>query len=90
MADAREMVALPDGSRVPAGYELVARFAGGEVWNGKGEVVVLASPRDDAAEDEHDCDALGCSSVGYHVVWRGVSGPGAASIGATASRRSPT
>jgi hypothetical protein len=47
--------------RVPNGARLI------EAWESNGELIVCGSPRED--DEEHDCDAMGCTSV-CHVVLR--------------------
>lgn len=42
-----------------------------EAWTDGKQVVVLGTPDDDEnlpEEQWHDCDAMGCSSVGNHVL----------------------
>lgn len=67
---------MEDDLKAPEGYTKVAEFEGGEVWTGRGRVVVLASLKrlgpGEKAEFTHNCDQMGCSSqAGWHVVWTG-------------------
>lgn len=58
--------------RAPEGFAMVAGAQ--EVYVGKGLVVVCGDPSECAAscdhESCHNCDAMGCGSVGPHVIAR--------------------
>ena len=47
---------------IPPGYFRVEAYSNGR------EVVVMGMPHAD--DESHNCDAMGCSSVGLHVVYR--------------------
>lgn len=58
-------------SGIPKGYEQIPDING--VFVGKGEIVVTGIPPAEEGNDDdmlkHNCDEMGCSSVG-HVVFR--------------------
>lgn len=51
---------------VPNGYEPI------EAWTNGKEIVVLGAPPEEGTPeaDDHNCDAMGCSSFGPHVIHR--------------------
>jgi len=61
------MINLPD-LNVPKGYVKLRAI---EVWTNGERLVILGEPPDeDECADEygHDCDQMGCGSVGPHVI----------------------
>jgi len=45
-----------------------------EAWTNGKELIVLGEPgfdEDAEPENDHDCDLMGCSSFGWHVLARG-------------------
>ena len=53
--------------KVPEGYVKLEAFSNGK-W-----LVVLGDPPDENFDPEgkwHDCDAMGCNSLGDHVLYR--------------------
>lgn len=51
---------------IPDGYEPI------EAWTNGTEIVVLGAPPEEGTPeaDEHNCDAMGCSAFGPHVIHR--------------------
>lgn len=51
---------------IPKGAVLV------EAYMTEREVIIMGDPPDgdDLSEDAHNCDAMGCGSVGSHVLYR--------------------
>lgn len=77
----RAQVVVNDGpNRVPMPDPLPPGIEGEpiEAWSDGRQIVILGEPPDepDNATDEwyetsHNCDAMGCSTFGLHVLWRG-------------------
>jgi len=69
------MINIPD-LNVPEGY---VKLRATEVWTNGERLVILGEPPDeDEYSDEygHDCDQMGCGSVGPHVIAIGEYGYG--------------
>lgn len=54
---------LHGGLRTPAGWRRIEAYTDGL------QVVLLEDPEEN--DENHNCDQMGCSSLGTHVFWRG-------------------
>jgi hypothetical protein len=44
------------------------QLLGVEVWQTKQEIVIMGRP--DPEDEDHSCDAMGCPSIGLHILYR--------------------